>query len=180
MKQILIILCLSLSSSLFGQKNQQLSVGVGLNNVLKRVQNINYRIESTNCILDLDYNYTFKNKAGLRATLAFASFGEKNISFTGEERSVVINALSFNIGPMYHFLRNKKLDLSSGFSLGRKFRWGISGDPYSSLPTSFYVYSINLLNVKYFPFNDEIGFFGEVIIDEAYFSNYFVGLVYQF
>jgi len=180
MKRFSLLVLLSISIGLYSQKKQQISLGSGLNNVQNRLQSVDYQVVSTNCILALNYNYSFRNNIGLRGTVAFASFEERYFFYTGDDVSAVINALAINIGPMYHFLINKKLDLSSGFSLGRKFRRGVSGDPYHGLPTSFYVYSINLINVKYYPFNEKIGFFGEVIIDEAYHSNYFLGLAYQF
>ncbi len=181
MKKALFIILFASSFAAFSQSKQQISIGYGFNNVYADDFQPLTGIVNRGFIGAVNYHYIFANKFEVRGAIAYADYqaetyiNSPEILFSKTDVSII----SLNVGTMYHYFVNKNLDISSGFSLGGQNR-RTDNDIQGLGNRQKFVYAINLLNVKYFPFNEHIGIYGELILDNAYHSNYWLGLVYQF
>ena len=164
----------------FSQSKQQISIGYGFNNVYVEEFLPQTGITNTSFIGAVNYHYIFKSKIEIRGSIAYADYQTETHSSNPDLLffKTDVHRTSLNVGAMYHFFTHKNLGLSSGFSLGGSNR-KTDSDFYGVGNQQEFVYAINLLNIKYFPFNEHIGIYGELILDNAYHSNYWLGLVYQ-
>jgi len=178
MKKAIFILFLGMYISSFAQVEQQFSFGYGLNNCFDNNNFPGVGVSETKFIGSLDYHYIFKNKFEARLNLNYADFTLASKKDTG---ITFFNTPGYglNFGGMYHFYRNKRLDFSSGFSLGVKYQEVQSKISVGEVNDVSFVSSINLINIKYFPFDEHFGIYGEIVLGLGYQANYFVGLVYQ-
>lgn len=179
-RTLVIVLMTGASISAFSQ-TQQISIGYGLNNTFndRRFSEV-LRVDKTYFNANVNYHHIFKNKFEARLSLNRIYFRLSENMIPEEFHYYDETYTGVNAGVLYHFFQKKKIDLSSGYSIGfRHYNLRPEGTD-NGLKGQEFTYGINLLNAKYFVFEEHFAIYGEVFIWTAYNSNFLLGVLYQF